>query len=108
MAHGSLLMLVSVLAAPYSWLMDQAILIPALLHAAYLIRSRSVVAILALASAVIEIGILCGLPLMFSASWLWTAPAWLTWYLYATRRSYMTNVSERFLPDDALMRTVKD
>jgi hypothetical protein len=68
MAHGSLLMLVSVLVAPYSWLMDQAILIPALLHAAYLIRSRSIVAILALASAVIEIGILCGLPLMFSSS----------------------------------------
>jgi uncharacterized membrane protein (UPF0127 family) len=36
MAHGSLLMLVSVLVAPYTWLMDQAILIPASLHAANL------------------------------------------------------------------------
>jgi hypothetical protein len=88
--------------------MDQAILIPALLHAAYLTRSRSLVAILALASAVIEVGALRGLPLMFSASWLWTAPVWLAWYLYATRRSYTTNVSEPFLPvDDALMGTGK-
>jgi hypothetical protein len=108
-AHGSLLMLVSVLVAPYSWLMDQAILIPALLHAAYLTRSRSLVAILALASAVIEVGAFRGLPLMFSASWLWTAPAWLAWYLYATRRSFTTRVSVPFLPvDDALMGTLKD
>ena len=64
MEHGSLLMLVSVLVAPYTWLMDQAILIPALLHAAYLTRSRSLVAILALASAVIEIGALRGMSLI--------------------------------------------
>jgi|GEM_PF-354801 len=102
--HGSLLMLVSVLLAPYTWLMDQAILIPALLHAAYLTRSRSLLAMLALASAVIEIGALRGLPLLHSAFYLWTAPAWLVWYLYATKRSYMTNVYEPFLPaDGALM-----
>jgi uncharacterized protein len=93
-AHGSLLILVSVLVAPYTWFMDQAILIPALLHAAYLTRSRSLVAILALASAVIEVGILLDLPLLHSAFYVWTAPAWLTWYLYATKRSYTTNVYE--------------
>jgi hypothetical protein len=87
MEHGSLLMLVSVLLAPYTWLLDQAILIPALLHAAYLTRSRSLLAILALASAVIEIGALRGLPLLHSASYLWTTPAWLMCYLYATKRS---------------------
>lgn len=89
--HGSLLILVSVLLAPYSWLMDQAILIPALLHAAYLTRSRSLIAILALASAVIEVGILLGLPLLHSVFYLWTAPFWLAWYLYATKRSNTTN-----------------
>ncbi len=88
MEHGSLLMLVSVLLAPYTWLFDQAILIPALLYAAYLTRSRSLIAILALASAVIEVGILRGLPLLHSAFFLWTAPVWLAWYLYATKRSY--------------------
>ena len=85
MEHGSLLMLFSVLLAPYTWLMDQAILIPALLHAAYLTRSRSLIAILALTSAVIEIGTLRGLAPTHSAFYLWTAPAWLAWYLYAIR-----------------------
>jgi uncharacterized membrane protein (UPF0127 family) len=94
MEHGSLLMLVSVVLAPYTWLMDQAIFIPALLQAAYITRSRSLLAVLALASAVIEIGALRGLSLLHSASYLWTAPAWLAWYLYATKRSYTTNAYE--------------
>jgi uncharacterized membrane protein (UPF0127 family) len=109
MEQGSLLMLVSVLVAPYTWLMDQAILIPALLHAAYLTRSRSLVAILALASAVIEITALRGMLLLRSEFYLWTAPAWLAFYLYATKRRQSTNVYEPFLPvDDALMGTMKD
>jgi len=94
MEHGSLLMLVSVLLAPYTWLMDQAILLPALLHAAYFSRSRSLPAVLALASAVIEIGALRGFQLLHSAAFLWTAPAWLAWYLYATKPSYTTNACE--------------
>jgi uncharacterized membrane protein (UPF0127 family) len=109
MEHGSLLMVVSVLVAPYAWLMDQAILIPALLHAAYLTRSRSIVAILALASAVIEISALRGMLLLRSEFYLWTAPAWLAWYLYATKRSYTTKVYEAPLLDEgALIRTVKN
>jgi hypothetical protein len=87
MEHGSPLMLVSVVVAPYSWLMDQAILIPALLHAAYSTHSRSLIAILALASAAIELGALRGVALLHSPLYLWTAPAWLAWYLYATRTS---------------------
>jgi hypothetical protein len=85
MAHGSPLMLVSVLVAPYSWFIDQAILIPALLHGVLLTRSRGLLAALALASAVIEIGPLRGLPVLQSLFYLWTAPAWLAWYLAATR-----------------------
>ena len=107
MEHGSLLMLVSVLLAPYTWLMDQAILIPALLHAAFLTRSRSLVAILALASAVIEIGALRGLVPTHSTFYLWTAPAWLAWYLYA-RHNYTRNADEAsLLAGGALMGTVK-
>ncbi len=94
MEHGSLLTLVSVLVAPYTWFTDQAILMPALLHAAYLTRSRSLVAILALASAVIEVGIFRGLPPLHSAFYIWTVPAWLAWYLYATRSSYETKVND--------------
>ena len=80
-------MLVSVLVAPYTWLMDQAILIPALLHAAYFTRSRTLITILALASAVIETATLRGIPLLHSAFYLWSAPAWLVWYLVAGRAS---------------------
>lgn len=82
---GSLLMLVSVFVAPYTWFMDQAALIPALLYGVYCTRSRSLIAILALISALIEIEILCGLPLLHSAFYLWTAPAFLVWYVFATR-----------------------
>jgi hypothetical protein len=86
MRHGSLLMLVSVLVPPYTWLLDQAVLIPALLHAAYATQSRSLIAFLALTSAAIEIGLFLHTPLLQSFFFLWTVPAWLAWYLYATRR----------------------
>jgi hypothetical protein len=85
LSHGSLLVLVSVLTAPYTWSIDQAILIPAVLHAVYLTRSRSLLALLALASAVIESAPIRGFALLHSPFYLWTAPAWLAWYLYATR-----------------------
>jgi hypothetical protein len=86
--HGGLLTLVSVLFAPYTWFVDQAILIPALLHGVYLARSQSLIAIFALASAVIEIEALRGPQLMHSVLYLWTAPAWFAWYLYTTKSSY--------------------
>jgi uncharacterized membrane protein (UPF0127 family) len=98
MGHGSLLLLVSVLVAPYSWLFDQAILIPALLHAAYLTRSRSLIAILALASAVIEIGVFRGVPLLHSLLYLWTAPVWLAWYLFAVRATAVKSNKAYDLP----------
>jgi hypothetical protein len=85
MEHGSLLMLVSVLVPPYTWFMDQVIVIPALLHAAYFTRSRSLLAVLALASAVIEIAYLRGASLLHSSFYVWTSPAWIAWYLCAIK-----------------------
>jgi hypothetical protein len=99
MEHGSLLMLVSLVVAPYSWCLDQAVLLPALLHALYRNRSRSLVAVLALMSATIAIGNFLGLPLRTLALYLWTAPAWLGWYLCAMR-------SEGRADEDALPRPV--
>lgn len=83
--HGSLLMLVSIVAAPYSWLFDQGLAIPALLQGAYFSRSRKLVILLAILSALVEVAMLCNIwkP---SAVYLWTmwaAPAWLIWYLLA-------------------------
>ncbi len=82
MEDGSLLMLVSIFAAPYCWLFDQCLAIPALMHGAYLTRSRILLAVLAFSSVVIEAELLCGIK-VWSIFYLWTAPGWLAWYLLA-------------------------
>ncbi len=79
--NSSPLMLVSLLAAPYCWFYDQCLAIPALMHGAYTTRSRKLLAALALAILVMD-GEICGVPVI-SPLWLWTAPAWLAWYLLA-------------------------
>ncbi len=79
---GSLLMLVSIVFAPYCWLYDQALAVPALMEQAFRTRSRLLLAVLALANLPIEIGLMCGIRIT-SALYLWTAPAWLAWYLFA-------------------------
>ena len=84
--HGSLLLLVSILAAPYSWLYDQVLAIPALLHGSYVSKSRNLLALLALLSALTEIALFCN-SVKPSAVYLWTvwtAPVWLVWYLAAS------------------------
>jgi hypothetical protein len=97
---GSLLMLVSVFVAPYTWFMDQVVLVPALLRGAYLTRSRILIAILALMSATIEIAIIRGLPLLHSAFYVWSAPAWLAWYLLAAKPRSAPDAHE-FIPETA-------
>jgi hypothetical protein len=82
MKDGSLLMLVSLLTAPYSWVYDDCLAIPALLHGAYLTRSRILLGVLALASVLIMTELVCGIKLP-TAFYLWTTPAWLAWYLLA-------------------------
>ncbi len=83
--HGSPLILVSVMAAPYTWLIDQAVLMPAVMHGVYRTRSQGLLALLASLSAVLEIAPLRGFALMHSPFYIWTAPAWLAWYLLAVR-----------------------
>ncbi len=83
MKDGSLVMLVSVLTAPYSWIFDESLAIPALLQGAYLTRLRPLLTVLAAASVVIEIELMSGFKL-FSTSYIWTAPFWRAWYLCAT------------------------
>lgn len=80
---GGLLILVSMFAAPYCWIYDQGLGLPALLEAAYSTRSRILLVVLAFLS--IGIGIELGGFKITSALYLWTAPAWLAWYLLANR-----------------------
>jgi len=94
MEHGSPLMIVSVLVSPYSWPVDQVILMPALLHAVYRTRSRSLVAIFALSSALFGVWSLRGNVPLYSAFYLWFPPAWLAWYLYATKGNQTTDAYE--------------
>lgn len=80
--HGSLLMLVSLLVAPFGWIFDQSLAIPAILFAAVRTPSRAVIAGLAILYLLLEIQIVSPFPLA-SAAYLWPAPAWLIWYLFA-------------------------
>jgi hypothetical protein len=83
---GSMVALVSVLVAPYSWITDQAFAIPPLVHGAIRTRSQVLLVALAAASIVLEIELLSGI-ILASNFYLWTAPAWLAWYLLANDKN---------------------
>lgn len=80
--NGSLVVLVSLLVAPFGWIFDQSLAIPAILFAVARARSRSALAALALIYILIEVEIVSPFALA-SAAYLWTAPAWVVWYLFA-------------------------
>lgn len=80
--NGNLLVLVSLVAAPYSWVYDGGLAIPALLEAAYVGRSRFLLVLLALASIMIEVELVAGVKVT-SPLYLWTVPGWFLWYLLA-------------------------
>jgi hypothetical protein len=85
--HGSILLLVSILVAPYAWFTDEAIVLPAILAGLYKASNagRSLLPFGCIAGVAL-IEVLAGVTLP-SGFYLWTAPAWLVWYLYAVRKS---------------------
>jgi hypothetical protein len=99
--HGSLLILVSLLVVPYEWFTDTAIALPAILAAVYVCRSRILLATLALASAAIEIQPMQGFS-FHSKMYIWAAPAWLAWYLLATRSADNSDVVQSSHPTEYL------
>ncbi len=71
--------------APYAWFTDEAMLLPAILASLYLASDlgRSLVPYVIIAGiALIEV--LAGVRIN-SPFYLWTSPAWLMWYLWASR-----------------------
>lgn len=80
--NGNLLVLVSLVAAPYSWIYDGGLAIPALLQGAYATRFKPLLIVLAFASLLVEIQLVSGVKVT-SALFLWTMPGWLAWYLVA-------------------------
>lgn len=83
--HGLLLLIVSLMVAPYAWFTDESILLPAVLCGLYQASDarRSLVPFGCIAGAAM-VEVLAGVPLP-SGFYLWTVPAWLAWYIYATR-----------------------
>lgn len=75
-------MLVSILVAPFGWIFDQSLAIPAVLFAVSRHPSRTWLGVLAVVYMLIEAEIVSPFGL-HSAAYLWTAPAWLVWYLFA-------------------------
>jgi len=82
--HGLLLLLISAACTPYAWISDEAVLLPAVLAGIYraLDSGRSLLPIgVAGAAALIEV---LAAVKMTSPYYLWTVPAWIAWYLYAS------------------------
>jgi Glycosyltransferase family 87 len=95
MDHGLLLLIVSEGCSPHAWFTDEVVLLPAILAALYKAeengRSLWVFAFLtgaALAEVMTQVQII-------TAFYLWTVPAWLGWYLYATWNTARDGVAAR-------------
>ncbi|HWG18134.1 MAG TPA: glycosyltransferase 87 family protein [Acidobacteriaceae bacterium] len=83
--EGHLLLLVSVMTAPYAWVTDEAILIPAMLVALYRLERNGLSMLPYLCATLPAL-----LEVLFGVQpdtpwYLWTTPAWLAFYLYAAR-----------------------
>jgi len=83
--HGQLVVMVSVLAAPYSWVSDQCLLLAAVLWAIFHAGKRGRTLLLFLLIDGVMLAQVLTLQSMTSFWFVWTAPAWLAWYLYAAR-----------------------
>jgi hypothetical protein len=83
--QGSLLLIISLLGAPYAWFFDEIILLPAMLHAIYTSKNQSRAALgFSLLSCAALAEIMLGAP-VFSILYMWTTPVWFAWYLIETR-----------------------
>jgi hypothetical protein len=95
--QGLLVLLVSAMVAPFGWFFDEVLLLPALLiglqRAADAHRALWPIGLLA-AAALAE---LFGNVNLTTPFYLWTTPAWLAWYLYATGRVF-SGKAEKTLP----------
>jgi len=83
--HGNLVMLVSILVAPYCWLWDHSLAIPAFLFGASRTPSRMLLAVLAALFIVLELEPYAFHVQLTSKGFLWAAVAWVVWYVLAIR-----------------------
>lgn len=85
MDQGMLLLLVSAMCTPFGWFTDESMLLPAILSGLYrAVDSRRSLLPLGLIAGAALIEVLVPVKIT-SPFYLWTTPAWLASYLYATR-----------------------
>jgi len=86
MDQGLLLLLVGALSTPYGFLTDESVLLPAILAGVFCAveLKRPLWPMVILAG--VELAELGFGATIVSPAYLWTTPAWLCWYLYATGR----------------------
>lgn len=85
--QGLVLLLVSAVCTPFGWFTDEAMLLPAVLAGAFRASNSS--------RSLLPLGLIGGVALaeifanvqLTTPYYLWTTPAWLAWYLYATWNS---------------------
>ncbi|HEY4379102.1 MAG TPA: glycosyltransferase family 87 protein [Acidobacteriaceae bacterium] len=85
MTHGSVLLLVSVMVAPYEWFADQAVLLVPIMAGLYHAPNRRRAVWLYGGLAAICLGEIIFKLNPRSWYYVWTTPAWLLWYLYVRR-----------------------
>lgn len=95
-SNSSPLLLVSLLFAPYCWFYDQCLAVPALLQGAYGARSSNRIVLLVLLILAADFEIL--FVKVVSPLWLWTAPAWFAWYLFAASSSRVPSLHSEQVP----------
>lgn len=94
--NGSVLLVISLVSAPYSYVYDQAIVIPALICAGYKVRYRNL--LLVLIGFFIIIGLQSTKEKVSSLGYVWTAPAWLIWYFIASAPGKVISVDPESAP----------
>lgn len=96
--HGSVVLLVSVAAAPYVWFADQSILLVAIMCGfAIAGGNRRIVIAFAVLTSIAFAELWFGVS---PRSWgyIWTTPGWLLWYLYATRNATVQPIPTEAAP----------
>lgn len=89
-----LLLIVSVACAPYGYVTDETLLFPAVLAGLYKAEeSRRSLLPFGLIAAAAMIEAVAGVRII-SPFYLWTVPAWLGWYLYATGERKPARIAE--------------
>jgi hypothetical protein len=86
MDHGLLVLLVGAMCTPFGWFFDESMVFPAVLAGVYRsVETRRSLLPLGLIAGVALVEVLASVQVT-SPAYLWTTPAWLLWYLWATGR----------------------